>query len=302
MVDINPNYFEHTRFQNETFRFRSFPIINSDTFPHWHNHLEMVLSTRNVNDVHANGLLQVLRCGDVLVIPPGSLHSIRVQDSDYTAVVIGDILLTGLMQDSHLATLIQAFMSVQAFSPLHINAEKCARIGVEPLLKQLLEEEAMHRPGYEAVIKADLCLLFGLLMREYPELATWKERSHEGATQHMKTALVYLAAHYREKVSLADMGRLTNMSVPHFCRLFKAHTGKTFMSYLTLLRLEHAYQLLTETALPITGIPERTGFCNGNYFSRIFRARYGITPSAARKSHVQAAYNLHTQATHNLHT
>ncbi len=287
-MDIGPDYFEHTRFQNETFRFRCFPIVNSDTYPHWHNHLEMVLSTRNTNDVHANGFLHVLSRGDVLVIPPGSLHSIRVQDSDYTAVVIGDILLSSLMQDPHLALLIQTFMSAQAFAPLHITAADCARTGVETLLKQLVEEESRHQPGYEAVIKADLCLLFGLLMRQYPELATWKERFHEGATQSMKTALVYLASHYREKVMLADMGRLTNMSVPHFCRLFKAHTGKSFMSYLTLLRLEHAYRLLTETALPVTGIPERTGFCNGNYFSRVFRVQYGITPSAARKRHAES--------------
>jgi len=287
MVDIGPNYFEMTRFQNETFRFRCFPDLIADTFPHWHNHLELVLSTHNASDVHVNGFLHVLNCGDVLVIPPGSLHSIRVKDSGYTAIVIGDVLLSALMQDLHLAPLIRPFMSVQAFAPLHVTSEVCGRIGIRPLLDNLVNEEGRKASGYEAMIKADICLLFTALVRQYPELATWKERFHEGATESMKTALVHLTTHYHEKVTLLDMSRLTNMSVQHFCRLFKAHTGKSFMTYLTLLRLEHAHRLLTETGIPITRIPEHTGFCNCNYFSRVFRVRYGLTPSAARKRHTK---------------
>ena len=288
-MDIGHDYFEDTRFNRETFRFRCFPIVNSDTLPHWHNHLEMVLSTRNTNDVHVNGFVHVLDRGDVLVIPPGSLHSIRVRNSDYTAFVIGDVLLSSLTYDPHMASLIRPFLSVQAFAPLHLTAAVSVSTGVIGFLGQLLLEEERKDPGYEAAIKAILCLLFSALVREYPELSQWKERYHEGATQTMKVALVHLATHYHEKVTLMDMSRLSSMSVQHFCRLFKAHTGKSFLTYLTLLRLEHAHRLLMETGIPITRIPERTGFCNSNYFSRVFRAQYGVTPSELRRQRTSAS-------------
>ncbi len=285
MPDIGADYLEQTRFHSDTFRFRCFPLLEADTFPHWHNHLEFVHSTRLSNDVHVNGFLHVLDCGDVLVIPPGSLHSIRVQGSEYTAMVIGEGLLTGLTHDSHLAAVVRPFMNALAFAPIHLTTVDCARTEVSSLLDRLVREDAQKDPGYEGAIKAILCLLLGVLVRERPELAEWTKWYHEDATQTMKTALVHLANHYDEKVTLLDMSRLTNLSIQHFCRLFKSHTGKTFLEYLTLLRLEHAYRLLVDTGMPITRIPERTGFCNGHYFSRVFRAQYGKTPSAVRKQH-----------------
>ena len=82
-----------------------------------------------------------------------------------------------------------------------------------------------------------------------------------------------------------------NMSEQHFSRLFKTYTGKTFIDYLTQFRLEQARKLLLKSDLPITQIPELTGFCNPNYFSRIFKHYYEQTPSEARKCKADAKNN-----------
>lgn len=80
------------------------------------------------------------------------------------------------------------------------------------------------------------------------------------------------------------MSNYANMSNQHFCRLFKAYTGKTFIEFLSLYRLEQSNLLLITTDVPITQIPERTGFCNANYFARVYKNRYGHPPSYTRKN------------------
>lgn len=287
-MNDNRLHCENTHFESETFRFRVFANLEGDTMPHWHNHLEFVRSESGPVDVHVNGATYRLNEGDVVLVPPGSLHGIQIGESRYTAIVVGEDLLAALMPDSHLAPLVHTFCCTRTGVPVLLLVEDCLRYGLKPLLDQIVLEDRMKRRGYEAVLKARLCLLFGLLLQHRPELTAWREPYREGAIAVMKTALHYLTDHYREKVTLAEMSRQASMSVQHFCRLFKAHTGKSFMDYLTLLRLEHAYRLITETDLPITRIPEQTGFCNGNYFSRVFRSRFGTTPSAVRKQHRQA--------------
>lgn len=288
----DPEYYEHTRFDEEAFPFHCFPIVNSDTLPHWHNHLELILSSKGTSDVFINGVRYTFYQYDILVVPPGGLHSIHVRNSDYIAVVVGDLLLSSMAHDPHVSHLVLPFFAADAFLPLHIRPDCSAYAEVKPMLDKLIFEEAKKEVGFEAIIKAQLCMLFGALMRCYPNRFTWQQGMLNPSTKMIKKTLEYISMHYTEKITLADMGKMVNLSLQHFSRLFKAYTGKTLIDYLTFLRLEQARFLLTTTTLPITIIPERTGFCNSNYFSRVFRKYYGMTPSAARSR------NAHTKSSH----
>ena len=48
--------------------------------------------------------------------------------------------------------------------------------------------------------------------------------------------------------------------------------------YINNKRLDLSLAYLTETNLKINEIAEMCGFTDANYFSRIFRARYNISP------------------------
>lgn len=66
-------------------------------------------------------------------------------------------------------------------------------------------------------------------------------------------------------------------------RIFKQETGQTFVGYLSDYRLSEAESLLRRTNESVTTVARGCGFDNLSYFTRRFRAKYGMPPSAYRK-------------------
>ena len=64
--------------------------------------------------------------------------------------------------------------------------------------------------------------------------------------------------------------------------MFKKETGMSFISYLTNVRLEHAVELLNTTADKSYMIAEKVGYTEPNYFSYVFKKKYGVSPSKYR--------------------
>ena len=60
-------------------------------------------------------------------------------------------------------------------------------------------------------------------------------------------------------------------------------TGKSFVSYLKYLRVEHAKKLLLETKYPIQDIALQIGYDDERYFRKIFIEITGISPAQFRK-------------------
>ncbi len=74
------------------------------------------------------------------------------------------------------------------------------------------------------------------------------------------------------------------LSVSQFSLLFKEGTGKTFIEYLTLSRMEEAKKLLKTTDSKSYEIAEKTGFTDPGYFSIIFKKTTGLTPMEYRRN------------------
>jgi AraC family transcriptional regulator, glycine betaine-responsive activator len=68
----------------------------------------------------------------------------------------------------------------------------------------------------------------------------------------------------------------------HLDRLFAVHLGTTFSTHYRRLRLDHARNLLRQSALSATEIAVACGFSGGAHFARRYRAEFGVTPSAER--------------------
>ena len=72
------------------------------------------------------------------------------------------------------------------------------------------------------------------------------------------------------------------MSPAHFSTIFSQKLGKTFINYLTSLRMEKAKELLTSTNRKLSEIALDVGYNEPNYFSHVFRKMEGITPKEYR--------------------
>ncbi len=279
-----PYTYEHIKFHKPDFPFGAFVIPDSTTLPHWHNHTEFVYAQKGAVDVYINGSKYPCQENDILLIPGNSLHSIiPVSQATYVAIVIGDELLKELLHDPQFAAVTAPLTGNSRLDPCHFSGKAPVHAKLQKNIVNIISEAQNTRPYRELYIKLEICQFMAVWLRQCPSFHTSFESSGISHTAGMKVALEYLSNHYSEKINIKDMAALMNMSEQHFSRLFKAYTGKTFVEYLTLYRLEQANKLLHKSDLPITQIPELTGFCNPNYFSRVYRNQYGYAPSAVRK-------------------
>lgn len=67
-------------------------------------------------------------------------------------------------------------------------------------------------------------------------------------------------------------------------RIVKDETGMTLHRYILIKRLHKAKILLRRSNKPIAEVAEKCGIKDYNYFSRVFKNRFGITPSGYRAS------------------
>ena len=90
--------------------------------------------------------------------------------------------------------------------------------------------------------------------------------------------LSWLAAHYREAVTVETMAERAAMSTRTFARVFVAETGDSPASYLEKLRLEHAVRLLESTTVSLDVAAQDCGFTGREQLRRAFQRHRGITP------------------------
>lgn len=101
----------------------------------------------------------------------------------------------------------------------------------------------------------------------------------ERADSQIAVAISYIEENYTNNISLDDVSRIINISPYYFSKLFKEETGEGFVEYLTRLRIEKAKELLLGTDMPMKEICQEVGYPDPNYFSRIFKKNYGVTPT-----------------------
>lgn len=99
----------------------------------------------------------------------------------------------------------------------------------------------------------------------------------------IKKVCDYINENLSQDISLEQMAEYTNVSSFYLSKLFKEEKGVTFVNFLTDKRLEKSRQLLENTTFSIKEITADIGYNDQNYFSRLFKLKYGISPSEYRK-------------------
>ncbi len=90
----------------------------------------------------------------------------------------------------------------------------------------------------------------------------------------------YITLHLCEDIKLADICDTLHVSASHLSKIFKAATGKTISEYIALSRCEKAADLLKNTNYSISEISNFVGYSDNNYFVKVFKKIYEVTPSA----------------------
>ena len=108
-------------------------------------------------------------------------------------------------------------------------------------------------------------------------------RRTDSAWRLVESAKDYIDCSYSDSgLSVETLCSHLHLSPTYFSTLFKRETGMSFTAYVTNVRMEQAARLLRDTEDKTYLIAEKTGYTDPNYFSYVFRRRFGVTPSKYR--------------------
>ena len=130
---------------------------------------------------------------------------------------------------------------------------------------------------------------FRSLALELLQKALSHRQENPGAFRHshvINRAMEYVAGHFCDpNISLIAVAKHVGMSSAHFSMTFSQATGRSFINYLTGLRMEKAKELLATTDMLLSSIAMEIGYNEPNYFSHVFRKNEGMTPKEYRQQH-----------------
>lgn len=116
--------------------------------------------------------------------------------------------------------------------------------------------------------------------------------------KRIQPVVAYAAAHLDEDVSLKALAQQAGVSPFHLHRVFSATAGQTPKQFTLRLRLGRAAAMLLTTGETVLDIALACGFQSHEVFSRAFRKRFGIAPSAYRARGFADGRNGSQAATH----
>ena len=121
------------------------------------------------------------------------------------------------------------------------------------------------------------------LLTKYLQESDATKRYYQQKETQIEEAKDFFSQNYFEKINITDYANEHKMSGFQFIRAFKAQTGLTPISYITLLRLNQAKRLIIENA-PIVKVALDCGFYDQSHLTNNFTKFFGISPLVYKHS------------------
>lgn len=153
---------------------------------------------------------------------------------------------------------------------------------ITPIMKPLLT--LLSKCDIE-LAKSDVNHMLRFNIYLYQILAQISEEALRGFTLQpvypasLDRILAYIYEHYTEPITLESLSTRFGLSKQYIIRLFRKNLGVTATRFINDLKLSHAPELLVSSTLNVNEVASHLGFSSASYFSRLFRAKYSVSPT-----------------------
>lgn len=150
--------------------------------------------------------------------------------------------------------------------------------GANPRIIEILTmlHQNVHTPGGMGKLRVKelfLRILYQILMGCKQEESSPHERVIE-------EAIAYIRGQYMIPLTLQDLAELFDMNPKSFSYFFHKYTGLHPIDYVIQYRMERALEILKAGNISIRDVAMTVGYPNPLYFSRLFKKKFGVPPSA----------------------
>ncbi|MBQ5492097.1 MAG: helix-turn-helix transcriptional regulator, partial [Treponema sp.] len=104
------------------------------------------------------------------------------------------------------------------------------------------------------------------------------------ASSTILKVIQYVKTNYNRELKLELLGDLFNCNSAYLGKKFKEYTGVPFNTYLDIIRIEQAKNMLETTSLKIYEISKLVGYSNTDYFYLKFKKHTNMTPKEFKRT------------------
>jgi len=111
-----------------------------------------------------------------------------------------------------------------------------------------------------------------------------KTITSEDYARRINMVIEYIGRNLDKAINLNELSEISNFSIYHFHRIFRAIVGESVGAFVVRMRVETAARLLRYTSLPVQDIAYSVGYNMPSSLTKVFRQFYGITPTDYRNN------------------
>lgn len=236
--------------------------------PHLHKSLECVYITEGTLELGICQELYHMEKGGFAIVFPDLIHHYQVFCPQKSTAVY--LLASPALSGTFLPTLQQSCPADPIIKKDYLHPD--IPYAINSLLNDSFSSNAavLHQAFMQIILARSLSC-FQLV-----------EKSSAGSSDIIYRTVSYIAAHYKEPVTLTGMAHDLGCSPYALSRVFSKTFHCNFNQYLNMVRLDYACALLRHTSHPIMEILLESGFDSQRTFNRVFRDCYRMSPREYR--------------------
>lgn len=250
--------------------------IENEEYPvHWHNAVEIIMPLRNGFDAICGGKEYKLCERDILIIPGGTMHTLKAQTGRRLIFQCDNNSLVGNPALSELYSVLS--------EPILINSDYDKEFLRS--MNNILEEIYVLYSNFSDVTEVYIYIKLLTLLSRVREYQLSEIKYDDGGKYADKFRLIlkYIEQNYMNDITLEELADIAGYSTYHFSRIFKKYSSTTFINFLNRRRIKAAEILLLESGSSITDVAMQVGFASLTTFNRVFKSINGCTPSEYKK-------------------
>lgn len=281
MKDMNNYYYKDMPNQNF-----GVDIILSKIFKlgarfeeHWHEHLQIFYFIGGEGFLGCSQKCFTVFKGTIAIINSRELHYLESLNDNfrfYTIRIDLSFLFSDQIDSCQAKYLSPLSENLIIFKNLVTNDSEVLKC-VTTIIKEYFKRDI----GYELAVKAYIYNLVVLLLRNYIDEFTIEKKCiyRLDNFKRLHEVFEYIDNNYNKKICAKELSNIAHISTYYLCRIFKQITGRTATEYINEIRLKKSMELLKNGTMNITEISINCGFSDVNYYCRLFKKKYGVSPT-----------------------
>lgn len=219
------------------------------------------------------------------------VDGIKIITEYHPDIVITDIIMPGFNGLEMIGELKSAnpntkFIVITGYNNYEY-ARQSIKLGVFDFILKPIDNDDLTKVVLEAIDSIESTFADEKVPLEYenadknsPEYSICEiSKRLQGYSPLVREAINYIDSNIYHEISLKSASDAFQISPSHLSNLFKKETGKSFINYVTLVKLCRAKKLLKNPKNKVYEVGLMLGYTDYSYFYQVFKKVFGVPPS-----------------------